>query len=68
MRLPGLLLALRNKAGLTQRELGKKLRKPQSWIHNCETGNRRVDVGEFAAWCRACNLDPVEGFKKFLTR
>jgi hypothetical protein len=27
-------------AGLTQRALGKRLGKPQSWVFNCETANR----------------------------
>ena len=47
--LPGFLKEMKEKAGLTQRELGKRLRKPQSWVYNCETANRRVDVTEFIA-------------------
>ena len=65
-RLPGLLRILRDEAGLTQRELGKRLKKPQSWVYNCETGNRRVDVAEFIAWARACNVDPQDAFTRFL--
>jgi transcriptional regulator with XRE-family HTH domain len=65
-RLPPFLRALREAAGLTQRALGKRLRKPQSWVYNCETGNRRVDVTEFAAWARACGADPQEAFGRFL--
>ena len=56
---PNFLRDMRRSAGLTQRQLGAKLRRPQSWVYNCETGNRRVDVSEFLAWCRACSLDPV---------
>lgn len=47
--LMALLRGLREGAGLTQRDLGGRLGKPQSWVHNCEVGNRRVDVAEFAA-------------------
>jgi hypothetical protein len=47
LSLPNLLKTLRNEAGLTQRQLGAKLGKPQSWIYNCEVANRRVDVTEF---------------------
>jgi transcriptional regulator with XRE-family HTH domain len=65
-RLPRFLRQLREEAGLTQRDLGRKLRQPQSWIHNCETANRRVDVAEFAAWAKACGIEPVEGFRRFL--
>jgi transcriptional regulator with XRE-family HTH domain len=65
--LPGFLRALREEAGLTQRELGKRMKKPQSWIYNCETANRRVDVTEFIAWARGCGADPCEAFSRFLT-
>lgn len=61
-----LLRALREEAELTQRELGELLKKPQSWIHNCEVGNRRVDVAEFAAWATACGVEPVAAFARFL--
>ena len=65
-RLPGLLRQLREEAGLTQRDLGKRMKKPQSWIYNCESANRRVDVTEFAAWCRGCGADPLRAFKRAL--
>src|SRR5947199_5842341 len=64
--LPVFLRALRDAAGLTQRELGERLGKPQSWVHNCEVANRRVDVTEFAAWASACGVDPREAFARFL--
>ncbi len=65
-RLPPLLRALREEAGLTQRELGKRLRKPQSWVFNCESANRRVDVTEFVAWVRACRADPCAALARLL--
>jgi len=58
-QLPALLRQLREAAGLTQRDLGERLSRPQSWIYNCESANRRVDVAEFIAWCRGCGVDPV---------
>ena len=61
-----LLRALREEAGLTQRDIGELLKKPQSWVHNCEVGNRRVDVAEFTAWARACGAEPVAAFARFL--
>jgi transcriptional regulator with XRE-family HTH domain len=64
--LPPFLRRLREGAGLTQRELGARLKKPQSWIHNCEIANRRVDVTEFIAWARACEIDPREAFSRIL--
>ena len=65
-RLRSYLRALREGAGLTQRDLGGRLGKPQSWVHNCETGNRRVDVSEFIAWAAACGLDAQDAFRRFL--
>jgi transcriptional regulator with XRE-family HTH domain len=65
-RLPGFLRGLREQAGLTQRELGKRLKRPQSWVYNSETANRRVDVTEFIAWTTACGVDPQEAFVQLL--
>lgn len=62
-----LLRALREEAKLTQRDLGERLEKPQSWVHNCEVGNRRVDVAEFAEWAAACGVEPAAAFARFLT-
>lgn len=61
-----LLRSLREEADLTQRGLGEVLGKPQSWVHNCEVGNRRVDVAEFAAWATACGVDPTTAFARFV--
>jgi transcriptional regulator with XRE-family HTH domain len=66
-RLLALLRSLREETGLTQRELGKRLGKPQSWVYNCETGNRRVDLAEFVAWATACEVNPRAAFARFLT-
>lgn len=63
--LPDFLRNMRESAGLTQRELGKKLKEPQSWIYNCETGNRRVDIAEFIRWANACGQDPEKMFHEF---
>jgi transcriptional regulator with XRE-family HTH domain len=61
-----LLRALREEAGLTQRDLGAALGKPQSWVYNCESGNRRVDVTEFVAWACACGADPSTALARLL--
>ena len=64
--LPKFLRQMREKAGLTQREIGKRLNKPQSWVYNCETANRRVDVTEFIAWSKACGINPKTAFTRLL--
>jgi len=63
---PALLRDMREEADLTQRELGQRLKKPQSWIYNCESANRRVDLAEFVSWCEACGVKPQDGLKRFL--
>lgn len=64
--LPFVLRDMRESASMTQRALGRKLRKPQSWVYNCESANRRVDVTEFIAWCRACGAEPQKAFGDLL--
>lgn len=65
---PKFLREMRDGARLTQRDIGELLGRPQSWVYNCETGNRRVDITEFAAWCRACDVKPVTGLRRLLER
>jgi hypothetical protein len=55
---------MREDAGLTQRQVGEKLGRPQSWVYNCETGNRRVDVAEFCDWCFACGVVPSTALRR----
>ena len=66
--LPRLLREYREKADLTQRSLAKRLKKPQSWIYNCESANRRVDVTEFISWCVACGVDPRTAVETLMPR
>ena len=51
---------------MTQRQLGAILKKPQSWVYNCEVANRRVDVTEFIAWARACKVEPGEALRQLM--
>ena len=46
------LRAARQAAGMTQTEVARKLRKPQSFVSKCETGERRVDVVELCAFAK----------------
>ena len=45
-------------AGLTQRALGDRLKKPHTFVHKTETGDRRIDPLEFAMWCVECGINP----------
>jgi len=64
--LPLFLRQMREQAGLTQRDIGKKLKKPHSYIYNCEISNRRVDITEFIAWSKACGVNPKTAFTQLL--
>jgi len=55
-----LLIETREGAGLTQRALAKRLEKPQSYVSKSETGERRVDVVEVIAFCRAIGISWAE--------
>lgn len=46
------LLAARKSVGLSQAEVAKRLRRPQSYVAKCESGERRVDVIELAAFAK----------------
>src|SRR4051794_1541929 len=53
------VVALRKKAGLTQRELAQRLGREQNLVARIETGGRRLDLVELLQICRACDVDPV---------
>ena len=61
------LIKRRREAELTQVELSKKLRRPQSYVSKVEIGERRVNVIEFVRICRVLKADPGEIISK-LTR
>ena len=62
------LVAVRKDAGVTQVELAARLGKPQQFISKIENGDRRVDLIEFVAVCRALRVDPKEAFALVLRR
>lgn len=52
--------------GLTMREAGELLGKPHTFVAKTETGQRRLDVIEFAWYCNTIGIDAVEGLKQIL--
>lgn len=58
------LAAARMKAGLTQSQLAKRLRKPQSFVSSFESGQRRLDLLEFIVISRSLEANDLSLFKK----
>lgn len=52
------LRGTRRAAGLTQAELGARMKLDQSYISKVERGERYVDVLLYLDWCRACKIPP----------
>lgn len=43
-------------AKLTQADVAKRLRKPQSYVSKCESGERRIDVVELKRFAQVYGL------------
>jgi transcriptional regulator with XRE-family HTH domain len=57
---------MRLAANLTQRGLAGRLKRPLNVVSRIEAGQRRVDLLEWIALCRACGADPVESGARLL--
>ncbi|MES2895942.1 MAG: helix-turn-helix transcriptional regulator [Pseudomonadota bacterium] len=62
-RLRQVLVEARQQAGLCQRQLAARIGKPASHVCMIETGQRRIDVLEFARIARSLGADPLALFK-----
>ncbi len=51
--------------GWSIRDLALELKTLPNTVHRIETLERRLDVNEYVAYCRALNLDPVSGLDQF---
>jgi ribosome-binding protein aMBF1 (putative translation factor) len=60
------LAEAREKAGLTQRQLAARVRRPHSVIGMIETEQRQVTVPEFITLARAVGADPLDLFDAVL--
>lgn len=59
-KIRNMLFEARTKAGLTQKQLGALIGRPQSYISNYERGAGRVDVADLLMIAKALGLDPKE--------
>ena len=56
-RFLGELVAMRRRAGLSQRALAVRIGQIPSYVARSEMGERRIDIIELLAICRACGED-----------
>ena len=62
---------LREAAGLTQRDLAKRLNVSQSYVAQIEKGQKHIALFAFPAYCRTLRVSPPESlemFKKYVLR
>jgi transcriptional regulator with XRE-family HTH domain len=64
-QLRSLLRSIRTEAGLTQTDVARRLKQPQSFVSKYESGERRLDVLELREVCRAIGV-PLPEFIKSL--
>lgn len=59
-----ILIDARQKAGLTQSAVARKLGRPQSFVAKYENGERRLDVIELLEVAQAIGCDPIPIVRK----
>lgn len=64
--MPPVLRAARLATELSQADLARRLRKPQSFVSKIETGERSLNVVEFAIIARAIGVDPLALFAEVM--
>ncbi len=61
-----ILIEAREKAGMTQRDLAARIKRPHSFVGRMEGGERRVDVIEFIEIAKVLGADPRELFGRLV--
>jgi len=61
------LVGIRTAAELSQRGLARLLGVPHSWVAKVESGERRIDLVEFAWFCDACGVSAADVSRDILT-
>ncbi len=55
-----------NCAGLSQQDVARRLKRPQSFVSAYESGDRRIDVLEFIRIAKATKTDPCTILKRII--
>jgi transcriptional regulator with XRE-family HTH domain len=56
----------RKEAGLSQYEVARRLKRPQSFVSAYESGDRKIDVLEFLRIAKATSADPCALLKRVM--
>lgn len=56
----------RKEAGLSQYEVARRLKRPQSFVSAYESGDRKIDVLEFLRIAKATGADPCALLKRVM--
>lgn len=59
------LRAAREEAGLTQREVARRLGRSQSFVAKAEQGQNRVDVAQLVNLCAAVEIPLLEFMRRY---
>ena len=62
------LVEVRTAAGVTQRELARRLDRAHSYVSRIEKGDRRLDLPEFIQWCEVLGADPMDVLRRIVRR
>jgi transcriptional regulator with XRE-family HTH domain len=60
-----LLRKIRVEKNLTQQDLAKRLKQPQSFISKYESGERRIDLVELKFICEELSISLIDFIKRF---
>lgn len=60
------VIEAREAAGMSQRDVARRLKKRPIFAHTVETGERMLSAVELPDYARALNLEPVELFNRML--
>ena len=60
-----LIREMRVTAGLTQAECAEALGRPQSFVSNVESGDRRLDLLQLREYCAVCGVSLTSFIKRF---
>ena len=63
----GLLREIRKEAGMGQKELARKLKRPQPYVSKLENGRAFITLVEFEEYSFAIGVNPVKALSRLYT-